>query len=241
MIDFLKNNIGGILSVTAISGFFAFVLRFFNRSIFEVGIHSASNDSFAFVLDSERNSSAKKFRYYAHVKITLNLTVGEAQNFEAAHLVLKESDKYFLVNWPAISPPENVREFFGADATLQTWEEASGSRRLTIKGVAECGGEPFSNLPSGGYTAFAVFVLKRFTITVPLRLASLGDGTQSTICGSAAVRERLGGSVKPEKIAKEVGWTPSKAEKYSRLRLCVLDFDFLPLVSPFWSFHIKKR
>lgn len=240
MIEFIKNNFGSILSLGVISTALGFSYRLYSRSIFEADLHSASDDSFAFVMDSERNTSKDKYLYYIKSKVVFDVFVGDALKLTDASLVIKADGKYWKVQWPQPNSPDNVRSFFGDNKQNQTWEDTSSGKRFIAKGVAERGGEAFDNLPSGGYSAFAVFILDRFTVTLPLRLASLRDGGHSSICGSASVRRRLGRSIDPEEVAKKYPEHSTALGEYTRVRLCILDFDLLPFISPFWSFQLKK-
>lgn len=240
MIEFFKNNIGGILSLGAISTALGFFYRFYRRSIFEADLHPASDDSYAFVLDSERNTSKDKFLHYIQVKTAIDVFVGDALVLSQAFLILKEDGKYWKVQWSQPNAPENVRNFFGDEEPDLPWADISNGKRFTAKGVAERSGEAFDNLPSGGYTAFVVFILDRFTVTIPLRLASFRDGSRSNFCGNASVRRRSGRSIDAEKVAKTYPDNSFATEGCTRVRLCILDFDFLPFISPFWSFHLKR-
>lgn len=241
MFDFIKNNVGSIISLSAIFTALGLFYRFYRTSIFESDIYSDSEDSYAYVLDSERDTLENKYSYYINSKVIIDAIVGDAFKLMDAFLVIKEYGQYWNVQWPSSNAPENVRSFFTNEEEGRTLRDTSSGKRFMAKGVAERIGEAFYNRPSGGYTAFAIFVLDRFTVTLPLRLASFRDGGHSRICGSASVLRRSGKSIKPEEVAKTYPDFHLATENYNRVRLCILDFDFLPFISPFWSFCLKKN
>lgn len=240
MIDFLLSNIRGIASLSAVLSGSALIWRFFQRRSLEVEIHPDSSDSFGFILDDERNTSRNKLRYYAHLKVTLDVVIGKGLELESAHLVFREGDRYCSVVWPPQGAPKNVENFFGLEADGEVWKDSPGRRCLLIRGVAEWAGKAFSNLPSGGYRAFIVLIFKGFNVVVPLRLASLRDGTNSLISKKIFVIRRAGRSVDPVSIVKEADKEICDNAIFHRVRICVADLDFLPFISPLWWVQLKR-
>ncbi|UKV16867.1 hypothetical protein L6172_11360 [Thalassospiraceae bacterium SW-3-3] len=242
MVDFLSKFWVYIFGLLSSGGFFWGVLRCAKNRIFEVEIYDSPHDTYAYVLDSQRNFEEKAISYSIHVKVTLNFCLGSALNINYYFIMIKDDGEYFLVDRPDSLAPKNVWDHFGENGLGKIKEKKSDSSNVekwTYKGVAVKYGSAFNYLNSGGYQALVVLVFDRFVVTVPMRLATFRDQTNSIISGGVNFIKRKGGSIDPEKIARDNVECHSKADGYSRFRFCILDFDFLPFIS--WLHPIKLK
>jgi hypothetical protein len=229
---------------------FTAACRFYQRHLLDIYLHISSGSSYCYVLDSERNPSPGKSSYFAQFKAVVDISTGEGLSLYDVLFFVMEGKKSFKVSFSIPIASKNVEKFF--DAFGKDWQvqHAEGGRTLhgspgsqsllTAQGVVQ-GYEPFSNLPEGGYRVLMVLVLKRFLVLVPCRFASSNDVGFSTISSSAVVHRRRGGSLDIEGLLDRHRESLFKFEGLCRLKIAILDFDFLPRLSLFKSLTVKKE
>ena len=217
------------------------VLGLYKNRLIEVDVYQSSDDTYAFVPDSQRNDSWPQVKNrYILCKVNIDVYAGKSLNFESIQFVLEDDKNYYLIEEPRSNAPDEIRQFFGPNPFGQVQSERPDGRvHILERGVAIRLRDAFPNLPSGGYHLFAIIVLDNLLVSIPMRLASLRDPTFSVIRDRPLIFRKVGRSVDVLKVAKEHDRKLIENNYLSRIRLFVLDFDFLPWTSRFHSFHLK--
>lgn len=238
------------LSFGVFAGVGVAIYRFYRRHLFEVELHIGSDDTFCFVLPSERKEEKEKTFYFAQIKASAQIFTGAGLGLEDAYLVLRDHMRYAVAEFSEPAASANVREFFNSYG--KEWKEAESNSdnkkegsfgkcfSLVAKGVVR-GEKSFSDFPSGNYRVFLIFETKRFEVVLPCMFASSGGAEHSTICGEIKVRRKVGQRLDPINLAKSVQVVERDLAGVFRIRIVILDFDFLPWVTWFKVLRIKEE
>ena len=190
------NSLVKLVPAGAIAAVTFWLCRFYYRQLVDIELHVSSNDTYCFVLDSERNSVSNKFSYFAQVKATFSVSSGSTLEVKDVHLLVENYNSHAEVDFSEPRASDNVRKFFNPYGKI--WEtsispsssfikgSSSGVCILTAKGTAMWH-EPFPNLPDGGYEVTIAIEFQRFLFLVPCRFASMNGMKRSVICGDAKV------------------------------------------------------